>query len=96
MLWRSSLLAEGLTVGRTTSILPGRLALVEPDGPASADSEGTGVVTLLVRGVVYSVLEAYEAGVGADDESEFSSRTLLGRPLGRLGPGMADGDETVE
>ena len=96
MLWRSSLLAEGFTGGRTTSILPGRLALGEPEGPASADSEGTGVVTLLVSGVVYSLLELYEAGVGADDESEFSSRALLGRPLGRLSSGMEDGDETVE
>lgn len=98
MLWRSSLLAEGLTGGRTTSILPGRLVLAEPDGRASADSDGTGVVTLLVRGVVYSLLELYEAGVGADDESEFSSEALLGRPLGRLGlgSGFIDGDETVE
>lgn len=98
MVFRSSASALGLTVGKTTSIL--RAERLREEGWASADTDGTGVVTLLVSGVVYSLPELYEAGVGVDEESDISRRALGGRPLGHLDSGIEDkdgaGEDTVK
>lgn len=92
MLLRSSLSILGLAVGKTTSIQ--RKRPTELDLWASADTDGKGVVTLLVSGVVFSLPELYEAGVEADEESEISREALGSWPLERLAPGMDDKDWT--
>lgn len=88
LFWRVLLLlVEARTDGRTTSIRLARLVMDEFEV-----SIGTGVVTLLVRGVWYSEPPETEvAGVGTIDVSRLSAMALAARPRVRLAGRMSSG-----